>query len=42
MISLLVEWICSNIRPISIVEDAGLKKLIEEAIHLGTFVEISM
>ena len=43
MTSLLVEWICSSIRPLSIVEDIGFKKLIEEAIHIGTFfVEICM
>jgi len=34
--SLLGEWICSNIRPLSIVEDTGLKKIIEEATHIGT------
>jgi hypothetical protein len=34
--SLLGEWICSNIRPLSIVEDTGLKKIIEEATRIGT------
>jgi hypothetical protein len=38
MKSLLVEWVCSNIRPLSIVEDTGFKKLIEEAVHIGTFL----
>lgn len=43
MNNLLVEWICSSIRPLNIVEDAGFKKLIEEAIHIGTsFVETCM
>lgn len=35
MKSLLAEWICSNIRPISIVEDSGFKQLIQEAIKIG-------
>ncbi|CAF1295234.1 unnamed protein product [Rotaria sordida] len=29
------EWICSNARPLSIVEDTGLKNIIEEAIRIG-------
>lgn len=37
MTSLLAEWVCSNIRPLSIVEDSGFKKLIEQAIHIGNF-----
>ncbi|CAF1331258.1 unnamed protein product [Rotaria sordida] len=33
MTNLLAEWICSNARPPSIVEDTGLKNIIEEAIR---------
>ncbi|CAF1564148.1 unnamed protein product [Rotaria magnacalcarata] len=35
MANLLNEWICSNIRPLSIVEDTGFKKIIEEAALIG-------
>jgi hypothetical protein len=38
MKNLLSEWVCSNIRPLSIVEDAGLIKIIEEAIRIGMIV----
>jgi hypothetical protein len=37
MANLLGEWICSNIRPLSIVEDTGFKKIIEEAALIGTY-----
>lgn len=36
MTKLLAEWVCSNIRPLSIVEDVGFKRLVEEAIRIGT------
>jgi hypothetical protein len=35
MKNLLAEWICSNIRLMSIVEDLGFKRLIEEAVKIG-------
>lgn len=35
MKNLLAEWICSNLRPFSIVEDAGLTAIIDEAIRIG-------
>ncbi|CAF1542092.1 unnamed protein product [Adineta ricciae] len=35
MTHLLGEWICSNIRPLSVVEDTGFKRIIEEAISIG-------
>lgn len=31
-------WMCTNTRPINIVEDIGLKKLIDECIQIGMFV----
>lgn len=35
---LLVEWICTDIRPFSVINDAGLRLLIQECIHLGIFL----
>jgi hypothetical protein len=32
---LISRWICTNIRPFSIIEDDGLKQLIQECIRLG-------
>jgi len=33
--STISDWICSNTRPINIVEDVGLKNLIEQCIQIG-------
>ena len=34
---LQAEWICQNIRPFSIVEDNGLRRLIQECISIGGY-----
>jgi hypothetical protein len=35
--SLMVQWICSSLRPVSIVEDQGLISLLQAAVNLGEF-----
>ncbi|CAF4464747.1 unnamed protein product [Rotaria sp. Silwood2] len=35
MTNLLSEWICTNIRPLGVVEDTGFKKIVKEAIRIG-------
>ena len=37
---LQTEWICQNVRPFSIVEDTGLRRLIQECICIGENREI--
>jgi hypothetical protein len=36
--NLQAEWICQNIRPFSIVEDKGLRRLIQECISIGKYL----
>ena len=35
---LQAEWVCTNIRPFSVVNDSGLRSLVQECISLGTFL----
>jgi hypothetical protein len=35
--NLLVQWVCTDIRPFSVVNDNGLRSLIQECISLGIF-----
>ena len=37
----LSDWICSNVRPIAIVEDSGLKDIIDQCIQIGRACEFS-
>ena len=37
----LSDWICSNVRPIAIVEDSGLKDIIDQCIQIGRDCEFS-
>lgn len=36
--SAISDWICSNTRPINIVEDVGLRNLIDQCIKIGNFL----
>jgi len=36
--SLMAKWICEDLRPFSISEDVGLRKVFQELISLGNFV----
>jgi hypothetical protein len=35
---LIVRWVCSDIRPVSIIEDDGLRALIQECVKLGMYL----
>jgi hypothetical protein len=35
---LIVRWVCSDIRPVSIIEDDGLRALIPECVKLGMYL----
>jgi hypothetical protein len=41
---LIVRWVCGDIRPISIIDDEGLRVLIQECVKLGMhrFYQISL
>ena len=41
LITSLNDWVCSNVRPISIVEDSGLRNVIDQCIQIGRACECS-
>ena len=36
------QWICESIRPFSIVEDAGLRTLMQECISIGKYLTLKI
>ena len=37
---LISKWICEDLRPFTVVEDGGLRKVFQELISLGKFVQL--